>query len=329
MNIRTETDSIDGKAPERQLTILLTDIALLVGSWFLLVGFEWLTLTLARCEENEISLYLQNMEPITLFFWGAAWIMLAPRGFVNPKGNRIQATHNPFKTECLPEGGTRFIVYLTGFGFKYLWERLQGPELAVENEVMLKGTPTTVSIKKISLDMEIVFLYRVHLPRLSSYLQNGTEEGGLDGILDQIKSAGNQYVEEASTAKDNTEIVRGDQTDILNTMLARLKPEALQHGINILNANFAKCDYPTVTQTELNKTLEATVISEIADKMGIADRGRAMELAAVIAGKPGAKVTRQINELIMSSEIAEAIRATGPVAAALLAGKANNQQNQP
>lgn len=324
INIEEQTDSLDGKKRERQIAILIVDIGLLALSFILIMGFEYLIFSLAGYSEKAFD-YIENILPFTFLVWALAWLGIAQFGFVNPKGNHIQATHNPISPERLPEGGTQFIIYQTGWALKYLWEQKQGPEIQIENEVNLEGDLTTVSIKKIALEMKLSILYRVYLPRLSSYLQNRVEANGMMDILKQLKAACNQYIEEAASKKTDTEEVRGDQTGILTTMLGRICPEALHYGINILRANFSKCDYSIETQKELNKILEARGIKQIADEMGLDDKGRALELAAVAAGKPGAKVTRTIFEVVMTPEVADAAKAAGPAAAVLFAaGRTTN-----
>jgi regulator of protease activity HflC (stomatin/prohibitin superfamily) len=335
MNIH-ETDSIDGKEFWMQIRILASHILCLLLSWHAIKYFQYLLIVLAgkkytAQEYIETSQYL----PLTFLIWGFLWVYIfinRKLGWFNPTGNQIQASYNAFVHRKLPSGGTQYIIHDTGFGLAYLWQFAEKAPLEVEKETVLECPQTTITIKKTSLNIKLSIMYRVWLQGLSHYLQNGLDEKGEPTeVLKQIKATANQLTEVRACDEDDTETVRKNQSKIIEDILPELKMAGERMGLEILDVKFAMCDYDSDTQKELNKILEAQSVEEIAKSMGFdpKEKARAYELAAVIAGKAGAKLGREITEIVMDPNTADAIKSAGPAAAALLLAFFQNKGKAP
>lgn len=297
----TQADTIDGNESSRQIMITLTHICVLFGGFMMIGIFQAILLEIAG---SNGLMYLTSGAFIPLTF--LIWVLLAwwyiPKGYINPRANRIQATDNIWDREYFEDGSTCFIVYQTGFALKYAWERLHGKEVEIEMEKALDCEKFTITIQDIALEVKIQGMYRIWVPRLSAFLQNIENQSAT--ILKQLQAELNQEIEAYASTFESTDHVRKHQNTIIRYVLGQVQETYRDYGINLVKLNFARCDYSTETQKELNKLLELKGIEKVAT--GIQDQEK-FRLAAAAAGKPGIKVSKEIKEIVMSPATAEAL----------------------
>lgn len=317
-----DMDTINGNDPDRQMMVGITHLTVLVGGFLFIGLFQALILAIAGLETQALDYILSGtFIPLTFLIWAFLTILYCYHGFVNPKANEIQATDNIWAREYFDDGGTRFIAYHE-FGFKYVWERLQGKKIEIEAERALECEITTITIKKVALEMKLAGMWRIYIPRISTFIQNIKTESAI--VLAQLQAELNQEAEMfCSTWYTDTDQVRQDQVTVITHLLNKLVGKYQNYGIHLVELSFKKCDYSADTQKELNKILELEAIREVSEKI-TPENTEAFRLAAAAAGKGGVKVSKDIREIVMTPETAQAIEKMGPAGALLVGLNQNN-----
>ncbi len=310
----TKSDSTDGKNPDRQFTIIMTYLLSFMLTWLVLEWFQKLIFGLAHMSAFSKA-YFQGgyYIPITLFIWGIFWISVFSngKGWQIVKGNFAKATINPFDSKILSTGGTKFIVYQTGFSLSYPWETSHGKEIELDKEVTTACDLTTITVKNISLHVILVITYRIFPEGLSTYLQNLVVGESEPQVLKQIKASANQRLEVEAAKLKNTEEVRKEQSKLIEKILPELDTEAKKLGIEITAIKFSKCDYSQETEKELNKSIEATVVAEIAKSIK-PENVEAYKIAAAATGKPGFDIKSTTFEIKADPEIVALLKGLDP-----------------
>lgn len=312
------TDTINGRDSARQASLWMS-----YGIGFLALFFiiEEILIALIRLgfgKEASVS-FAPYLLPVTCLCIGGILASFHKLFWVNPTGNKVQATINMLAPGQLEDGGTLFIVYTAGFALKWPWERLNGEEIDIEREKIESTKDFTITVDQTALTIEVSIAWRPHMKFLSSYLQNGTD------VLKQIVSKCKQYVEEESSEYDDVDEVRANQGTILEKVRIRLQKFADWLGVQIFDLAMSKCDYDSKTQERLNKRIETRIISKmvkdlVKDNPDLSPE-KAGELAALFAEVKGVEIKRNILEVVATPEVAKAIENAGPAIQALLMAK--------
>lgn len=312
MNIN-QTDSFDGNEPGRQMMILITHISVLIASFVFITLLQFGILAIVDLSLAISYLTSGAFLPLTFLLWILfSWWYLKD-GYVDPQGNLIQATDNMWSRKHFADGSTCFTVYQK-WGLTYKWERRQGKQIEVQKEKTFMGKDTlNVTIKKVALEMKPKVMYRVWLPRLSAFLQNIEDNSAV--ILGQLESKINQEVETYASMFASTEQVQQHQQTILDYVLGQVRDKYREHGIDVIEINFDRCDYSAKTQEELNKVLELTAMMEISKGMSQSD-AEAFRTVAAAGGKSGVKLN--VNRYEANAEFANAMDKIGPTGAILM-----------
>ncbi len=321
MNI-DETDTIDGNNISRQITIGFTHITVLIAV-FMLIGLFQAAIIMISGKENAAITYLTSgaFLPLTFVFWVLFSIWYLKDGYVNPKANQIQATDNPWARKRFEDGSTCFIVYQK-LGLTYKWEQRQGKQIEVEKEEPLDCELFTITVKHVALEMKLKVMYKVWLPRLSSFIQNIADNSAV--VLGQLKIKLAQEVEIYASMFESTDQVRRYQNIILDYALGQVQEKYRQHGIDVVELNFARCDYSARTQEELNKVLVLNAVKEVSNGMTQSD---AQAFSTVAAATEKGSIKINVNRHEANDAFLQAMKNMVP-AGAILMGMQNNQGNR-
>lgn len=347
INIDVETDTTNGRSAFRQISVILTNIVLILASWYFIYFLQWIVISkIANRDDFWNISYKEGLYTIiNWILFSILWIILQERTWVVVKGNGVLPTVNILFPEFLEEGGNRFICYPAGISFTFPWE-IRGTVVDVEKEE-IETTPSddphTIIARSISLEIRVALMYRIYLPALSKFLQIITHfddfqknirfllqraEQEVEGLCTNAVEITNQLYNCNLTVSDgqkflSIEDVQRQQTLILDIVHYMIIPEAHELGVHPVKLVFEKCDLPKDLQASLNKQRVAETVKAIAMEIFVSGNGTvkmddAMSLAAQMAGVDGFKRDHTVFEFRASEELSSALGSAGPVIAEIL-----------
>lgn len=323
MNVKQDTDTIDGKDPDRQICLAIVYIVALFVLWhgFKLLQYRYILFTSNNDELARNWIFMDSYMPWNVLLIGLLVLGVGNRLIGFEGENSVRVTTDLANPQTLDSGtGTRLILYTTGWFLKSITET-RGFSAKIERERRATSGEFPCSIHKIELRMDLNFQWLPYFRRLSVFFQNGDTDAERLEILDSIIILAKEMTIIIASKMESTEHVRNGQREIADAVAEYIEPIAADTGFVFPRIGFNKCEYPPEVQKLLNSGLEAQTITGIAAELvaiGV-NPDKAAELAAIYSKTAGVKIDRTVFELEMSKEISEAIGNAGPALASAAA----------
>jgi hypothetical protein len=319
----SKTDTIIGKDDERQMMLGISYLIAFVLSWYIFKLGQYVALAYMLNDNQFASDWINSRVfiPWNVFLMACLWIGGLEKYFGMQGENTVRVTSNLFRPQLLEGGGTRFIVYTTGWFLKSFTES-EGFEVNIEQEQKTDSSVFTSSVKKIALEMQLRLVWLPHQCFLSAFFQNGSTKEERDENLDNLLALAREMAEVIASKMPSSEHARAGQKIIADKVKKYLVSASEDIGFYIKHVIFLKCDYPADVQKVLNSGIEAQTIAEIAAKLQQElniPGDKAAELAGLYAKIPGLKIDRKVLEIEAPEHVSDAMKAAGPALAAALA----------
>lgn len=295
-----EIGMTEGKHPFRQLIILITLILQVITIWHLSKLLFVYGLSYAFGEGLTGWLVRSNLDlPVIFLITTGISLPMFLHSVINPAANMVHVTINTLVPKFTQRMATDFIVYRTGFGFKFWWES-KGFPTEIDREIPLDTGEEFVMMGEdhVTLMSQIGFTVRPLYSKegLNKWFQNGDSEDERKKIFTIVKDAVIQAAKTTSRKRKTHSLIIKNLDTIADRIKDSVQETACRYGLEIENVKFRKCAQTQKSREEFDEVAEVEAYKGIITQLqGVDENGKpemsrekAAKLAAVLANKPGA-----------------------------------------